>query len=114
MLWLILPVAWLYFSLSRWLTGWTKPVLLDRYFYDYFIRNVRSDTMPIQRIGAYGLCTALAPRPNRLIIASCPDDIITNRNTELPEGSIGLPHHIYLDQSGRAGIPKNMCFSTGG
>src|SRR3546814_15674988 len=71
-------------------------------------------TMPIQRIGAYGLCTALAPRPNRLIIASCPVDIIHNRKTEMTEVSIGLLYDMYLDQAVRAGIPEQQCFHTGG
>src|SRR3546814_3791835 len=71
-------------------------------------------TMPIQRIGAYGLCTALAPRPNRLIIASCPVDIIHNRKTEMTEVSIGLLYEMYLDQVVRAGIPETLCCHTGG
>jgi len=114
MLGLILPVAWLYFSLSRWLTGWARPVVLDRYFYDYFVRNVRSDSQPLQRIGAYNLCTALAPRPIRLVIASCPVEIIHRRKTEMTQASIGLLYDVYLDQVVRAGIPETLCCHTGG
>jgi hypothetical protein len=113
MLWLILPGAWAYFSLSRWLTGWTRPLLLDRYFYDYFVRNVRSHTEPFRRIASYDLCTRLAPRPERLIVASCPVPIIHERKQEMAEASIGQMYAMYIDQVVRGGVPATLFCYTG-
>lgn len=114
MLWLVLPLAWTYFSLSRWFTGWTKPLLLDRYFYDYFVVNVRSHTEPFRRIAAYCLCTLLAPRPERLIIASCPASVIHARKQEMTETSIGQMYQVYLDQVSRGRVPVTLWCYTGG
>jgi hypothetical protein len=113
MLWLVLPGAWIYFSLSRWFTGWGRPLLLDRYFYDYFVRNVRSHTLPFRRIAAYGLCSLLAPRPERLIIASCPTAIIHERKQEMTEASIDRMYEVYLDQVNRGRIPVTLFCHTG-
>ena len=113
MLWLVLPVAWVCFSASRWLTGWARPILYDRYFYDYFVRDVRDPELPLRRIGAYDLCTALAPRPQRLIVASCPPDIIHQRKTEMTRGSIVQLYQVSLDQVVRAGIPETLFCHTG-
>jgi hypothetical protein len=113
MLWLILPGAWAYFSLSRWFTGWGKPLMLDRYFYDYFVRNVRSHTEPFRRILTYDLCTRLAPRPERLIVASCPVPTIHARKQEMAEASIGQMYAMYLDQVVRGGVPATLFCYTG-
>lgn len=114
MLWLVLPVAWTYFSLSRWFTGWGKPLLLDRYFYDYFVRDVRSQTQPLRRIAAYGLCTALAPRPQRLIVASCPAAIIHARKQEMTRASMDQMYGVYLEQVNRGRVPETLWCHTGG
>lgn len=113
MLWLVLPVAWLCFSASRWLTGWARPVLYDRYFYDYFVRDVRDPGRPLRRIGAYDLCTALAPRPQRLIVASCPAEIIRRRKTEMTQASMEEIYKVYIDQVARTGIPETLFCHTG-
>jgi hypothetical protein len=112
-LWLVLPVAWLCFSASRWLTGWARPVLYDRYFYDYFVRDVRDPGRTLRRIGAYDLCTALAPRPQRLVVASCPADVIHQRKTEMTQASIERLYQVYIDQVVRAGIPDTLFCHTG-
>jgi hypothetical protein len=113
LLWLILPVAWVYFSLSRWLTGWRKPVILDRWFYDYFARPMRSEHQPLQRIAAYGLCTALAPTPHRLVIATCSGATVRQRKTEMSEESIERLYTLYVDQVARARIPATLFCHTG-
>jgi hypothetical protein len=113
MLWLILPVAWVYFSLSRLFTGWRRPLVLDRYFYDYFVRNVRSDTLPFRRIAAYGLCSALTPRPQRLIVASCPADVIHQRKLEMTQPAIVAMYDMYLDQVHRGRLPLTLFCYTG-
>lgn len=112
MLWLILPVAWTYFSLSRLFTGWRQPLILDRYFYDYFVRNVRSPSLPFRRIASYGVCSALAPRPERLIVASCPAAIIHERKQEMTQEAIAAMYDMYLDQVGR-GLPVTLFCYTG-
>jgi hypothetical protein len=113
MLWLILPGAWAYFSLSRWFTGWGKPLMLDRYFYDYFVRNVRSQTVPMRRIATYDLCTRLAPRPERLIVASSPAEIIHDRKQEMTAASIGKMYAMYVDQVVRGRVPFTLFCYTG-
>jgi hypothetical protein len=113
LLWLILPVAWTYFSLSRLFTGWRQPLVLDRYFYDYFVRNVRSETEPFCRTAAYGLCSALAPRPQRLIVASCPAAVIHGRKQEMTQSSIEAMYDMYLDQVKRGWLPLTLFCYTG-
>jgi hypothetical protein len=114
LLWLILPVAWTYFSLSRLFTGWTKPLILDRYFYDYFVRNVRVTTaQPFRRIAAYGLCTALAPRPQRLIVASCPAATIHERKLEMTQAAIASMYDMYIDQVAAGWLPLTLFCYTG-
>ncbi|HTJ99249.1 MAG TPA: hypothetical protein VL522_06465 [Bordetella sp.] len=113
-LWLILPVAWTYFSLSRIVTGWRRPLVLDRYFYDYFVRNVRRDSdQPFRRIAAYGVCSALAPRPQRLIVASCPSTIIHERKQEMTQAAIAAMYEMYLDQVRRGWLPSTLFCYTG-
>jgi hypothetical protein len=114
LLWLVLPTAWTYFSLSRLFTGWNKPLILDRYFYDYFVRNVRAVTMgPFRRIGAYALCSALAPRPQRLIVASCPTAVIRERKLEMTPAAIEAMYEVYLDQVTRGRLPLTLFCCTG-
>ena len=113
MLWLVLPVAWLNFSLRCWLTVWAPPTLFDRYFYDYFIRDVRETDRPLRRIGAYDLCTALVPRPQRLIVATCPADVIHLRKVEMTADSIDQLYRVYLDQVVRTGVPETLFCHTG-
>jgi hypothetical protein len=114
LLWLILPVAWTYFSLSRLFTGWRQPLVLDRYFYDYFVRNVRSPTQPLRRIAAYGACSALAPRPDRLIVASCPAATIHERKQEMTQPAIDAMYDMYVDQVTRGWLPLTLFCYTGG
>ncbi|WP_427184337.1 hypothetical protein ACL598_25600 [Bordetella bronchialis] len=113
-LWLILPVAWAVFSISGLWAGWRRPLMLDRYFYDYFVRNVRTNRQhPVRRIAAYGVCSALAPRPRRLIVASCPPDIIEKRKQELPRDAIVSLYGMYLDQVRRGRLPATLFCYTG-
>ncbi len=112
-LWLILPVAWLCFSLSRWLTGWARPIILDRYFYDYFVRDVRHESRTLRRIAAYDLCSTLVPCPQRLIVASCPAPIIRRRKREMSSESIEGLYQVYLDQVIRSGVPQTLFCHTG-
>jgi len=114
MLWLVLPVAWLYFQSSHWLAGRGKDFVLDRYFYDYLVADVRSDARPLRRIAGYGAWSALVPRPDRLVIATCPSDIIFGRKREMPAASIDALYRIYLDQVVRSGVPETLCCDTGG
>jgi hypothetical protein len=113
MLWLVLPVSWVFFSAARWLWGWARPVLMDRYFYDYFVRDVRNPGRPLRRIGAYDLCSALTPRPQRLIVATCPTEVIRTRKTEMTAVSIDLLYKVYVDQVARSGIPETLFCHTG-
>lgn len=113
-LWLVLPVAWIAFSLLQLFGGWRRPLILDRYFYDYFVRNVRiTSDAPFRRIAAYGLCSALAPRPQRLIVASCPPDIIHERKVEMTQAAIASLYEVYLDQVQRGRIPATLFCYTG-
>ncbi|AOB33181.1 hypothetical protein AKI39_24170 [Bordetella sp. H567] len=113
-LWLILPVAWTAFSLLQLFTGWRKPLILDRYFYDYFVRNVRLNSPePFRRIATYGLCSALAPRPRQLIVASCPPAIIHQRKQEMSQEAIVALYEMYLDQVRRGRIPATLFCYTG-
>lgn len=113
-LWLILPVAWIVFSLLQLCNGWRKPLILDRYFYDYFVRNVRlTSDRPFRRIATYGLCSALAPRPWRLIVASCPPAIIHQRKQEMSQDAIASLYDMYLDQVRRGRVPSTLFCYTG-
>jgi hypothetical protein len=112
-LWLILPVAWACFVTSRWLTGWARPILVDRYFYDYFVREVRNPTQPLRRIAAYDFCSVLAPLPRHLIVASCPPAVIRQRKTEMTVTSMERLYQVYLDQVARFGVPETLFCHTG-
>ncbi|CAM3357758.1 Thymidylate kinase-like domain-containing protein [Bordetella sputigena] len=113
-LWLILPVAWATFSLTSLCTGWRRPLVLDRYFYDYFVRNVRvGSQQPFRRIAAYALCSALAPRPQRLVIASCPPEIIHQRKQEMSREAIASMYDMYLDQVRRGRLAATLFCHTG-
>ncbi|OZI63096.1 hypothetical protein [Bordetella genomosp. 11] len=113
-LWLILPVAWAAFSLMQLFTGWRRPLILDRYFYDYFVRNVRLNSQgDFRRIAAYDLCTALAPRPRRLIVASCTPAIIHQRKQEMSQEAIAALYEMYLDQVRRSRVPSTLFCYTG-
>ena len=114
LLWLVLPVAWTYFSVSRLFTGWRRPLILDRYFYDYFVRNVRvGSTEPFRRIAGYGLCTALVPRPRGLIVATCSVAVIHARKHEMDEAAIHAIYDMYRDQVVRGGLPMTLFCHTG-
>jgi hypothetical protein len=114
MLWLVLPVAWLCFAVARLFTFWGKPLILDRYFYDYFVVNARSKTQPMRRVALYALCSAFAPRPSRLIIASCPVGVIHQRKQEMTEAAIGQIYGLYMDQAIRARVAQTLFCHTGG
>lgn len=111
-LWLILPTAWIFLSLSRWLTGWRRPVILDRYFYDYLVRNMRHPEKPLQRIGAYVPCSRLVPLPRQVIVATCPTAIIRARKREMTETSMQRLYAVYLDQIARFGPPEALFCHT--
>lgn len=111
-LWLILPVAWVYFLVSRWCTGWWYPLVLDRYFYDYFVRDVRRHDRPMRRIRAYGLCSLLVPCPQKLLVAMCQNTNIHARKTEMTSGAIDSLYEVYLDQVVRSQIPASLFCHT--
>lgn len=113
MLWLILPVAWLYFVADRYVVNRASPVVVERYFYDYFVRNVRDSEMPLQRISCYGLCRAVTPRPARLVVASCLATQIHQRKQEMTIESIDRLYAIYLDQVIRTRIRVTLFCHTG-
>ncbi|WP_157793146.1 hypothetical protein [Bordetella genomosp. 8] len=113
-LWLVLPVAWIAFSLAQLFGGWRRPLVLDRYFYDYFVRNVRlTATQPFRRIAAYGACSALAPPPRHLIVATCPPDVIHQRKQEMSREAIESLYAMYLDQVRRGRLPATLFCHTG-
>ncbi|ARP90810.1 hypothetical protein CAL14_11365 [Bordetella genomosp. 9] len=114
-LWLVLPVAWGAFTLLQLFTGWRRPLLLDRYFYDYFVRNVRVGAgAPLRRIAAYPLCSALTPPPQRLVVASCPAQVIHTRKQEMTADAIAAMYEVYLDQVRRGMLPATLFCHTGG
>lgn len=112
MLWLILPVAWVHFMLARLSTGWIRPALMDRYFYDYLARDVRSTSRPLQRIAAYDLLSYLVPRPDKMVVASCATPVIMARKEEMQPASIDALYDIYLDQACRSRVPEVLFCST--
>lgn len=112
LLWLILPLAWCTFTLSRVWPG-VRPMVLDRYFYDYFVRNVRDPQRPLQRIAAYRWCTALSPRPERLVVAACPGEIVHARKAEMLPGHVDALYRMYLDQIVQARVPRTLFCHTG-
>lgn len=112
MLWLILPVAWIHFMLARLLTGWIRPALMDRYFYDYLAKDVRSQSQPLQRITAYEALSYLVPRPAKLVVASCATHVIRARKDEMQAESIDALYDLYLDQACRSGVPEVLFCST--
>lgn len=109
MLWLILPVAWLYLSVCRWLFGWIKPMIIDRYFYDYYIYNVRGNDKPLCRIRAYKLCSYLTPMPYKLVVCMCRADIVITRKNEMTIKSINSLYSVYIDQI-VISMPKKVFF----
>ena len=112
MLWLILPVAWVHFMLVRLSTGWMRPALMDRYFYDYLAKDVRSTSRPLQRITAYGALTCLVPRPAKLVVACCATQVILARKDEMQAASIDALYALYLDQACQSRVPEVLFCST--
>ena len=112
MLWLILPVAWIHFMLARLLTGWMRPALMDRYFYDYLAKDVRSPSQPLQRIATYEALSYLVPRPAKLVVASCATQVILARKDEMQAASIDALYDLYLDQACRSRVPEVLFCST--
>lgn len=113
LLWLVLPVAWLYFVADRYLISRSVPALVDRYFYDYFVRYVRDSKRPLQRIAAYRACGALVPRPRKLVVTVCPGDEIIRRKQEMTLESIDKLYMVYLEQIVRARIGETLFCHTG-
>lgn len=112
MLWLVLPVAWLHFMLVRMALGWFKPAVMDRYFYDYLAKDVRSDIKPLSKITGYSFWSFLLPRPTQLVVASCPSAVILSRKAEMQPDSIQDLYDLYLDQVCRSRVPDVLFCNT--
>lgn len=109
MLWLIFPVAWLHFMLARSLTGWIKTAVMDRYFYDYLAKDVRSESSLFKRVRGYAFLSSLIPRPGSVVIASCATSVILSRKAEMQPPSIDALYALYIDQVCRSRI-KHVLF----
>lgn len=112
MLWLVLPVAWLHFMLARTLTGWIKTAVMDRYFYDYLAKDVRSESSPLKRAQGYAFLSSLIPRPAKVVIASCATPVITSRKAEMQPLSIDALYALYIDQVCRSRIKRVLFCNT--
>lgn len=95
---LILPVAWPYFLWSRKISNRFRQVILDRYFYDYFLRDLRSKSVLPVRVKHYDWCTKYVPIPSRLVIAMCGSKTIYQRKPEIQPEAIELLYRVYLEQ----------------
>ncbi len=110
---LILPLAWLTFSVSRLLFGWFKPIVLDRYFYDYLVRNVRHPQLALRTIACYPFVSRLLPKPGALVIAACPATIVHQRKAEMAPANVQALYQVYCDQVLKSGIRKTLFCHTG-
>lgn len=113
LLWLILPLAWLTFSLSRGLFGPGSPLVLDRYFYDYFAHHLRDPARPMARVAGYGFWSAVAPRPARLVVAMSPAAVVHARKAEMTVDHIQALYRLYCEQIARARVPRTLFCHTG-
>lgn len=98
LIWLILPLSWVTFVITNLLPGYSKPTLLDRYFYDYMVRNVRSKDHELSKVRFYDWWTRHIPRPKKLIVAYCQPEIIHQRKQEMTADAIYRLYQVYLDQ----------------
>lgn len=98
LIWLILPLSWVTFVITNLLPGYSKPTLLDRYFYDYMVRNVRSKDHKLSKVRFYDWWTRHIPRPKKLIVAYCQPEIIHQRKQEMTADAIYRLYQVYLDQ----------------
>ena len=112
MLWLVLPVAWLHFLLVRTVLGWFKPAIMDRYFYDYLAKDVRSATRPLHKITGYSFSSSIVPRPTKLVVASCATSVILSRKAEMQPHSIDALYDLYLDQICRSSVHQVLFCDT--
>lgn len=85
---------------------------MDRYFYDYLAKDVRSPSQPLQKIAAYEVLSCLVPRPAKLVVASCATQVIRARKDEMQAASIDALYDLYLDQACRSRIPEVLFCST--
>ncbi len=112
MIWLVLPVAWLHFMLVRMSVGWFKPAIMDRYFYDYLAKDVRSSTKRLENIAGYSLLSSLVPRPSQVVVASCSTSVILSRKAEMQAESIDALYALYLDQVCRSRVQEVLFCDT--
>ena len=72
-----------------------KRYLMDRYFYDYLSLGIRNNDIPLKIIPGYKIIAKFIPRPRKLILLSCSNDILRLRKDELTKDSIDSLYKIY-------------------
>lgn len=112
LLWLILPVSMITFSIGYMLSRGSKQTLLDRYFYDYLIRDLRETDKSLSKVKNYNWWTRVLPRPAKLIVAICPPVEILKRKQEMSVAAINDLYDVYLDQIIEGRLPEVLFCNT--
>jgi hypothetical protein len=93
--------------------GGKRPVLVDRYFWDYLLK-LREAGRPPRRIAGYRLFSAILPFSRRAVILICPVDAMLARKQELSRSAIEALYAVYCDQVARTGLDQTLVQSTDG
>lgn len=109
---LILPVSILTFTFGYLLSFRSKSTLLDRYFYDYLIKDVRETNRPLRKIALYKYLSKILPKPYKLVIAMCPAEVIVERKQEMSVKTINDLYDIYLEQVFYSGLDDVLFCNT--
>lgn len=91
--------------------GAKRPVVVDRYFWDYLLKLRDSQRAPV-RIRGYALYTWLTPTPRLAVVLMAKLATIFARKQELTSGAIDALYSVYCDQIARSGVDKVLFQST--
>lgn len=108
----ILPLAWLTFALGAIVFRAKRVTVLDRYFYDYFLRQDLNTGGNYGLIRNYKFWTKNTPRPKKLLVAMCAPEIVHGRKQEMSLATISSIYKIYIDQIIYADVPAVLFCNT--
>jgi hypothetical protein len=92
-------------------SGRSELVLIDRWFWDYLLR-VRASGVAPRPVAAQRVYRRLIPRTERVVILTCPTEVIHQRKQELSAQGISALYEQYMEHLTATRVPRTLILST--